>query len=297
MAVNYEVLQMKVIAIGEIIFDIFGEESKIGGAPLNFCAHCARLGAESAIVSSVGGDKLGENALATLKNFGVKTDFVRKNAFPTGQCLVTLKNGTPEYNVLRPAAYDKITADNEMIKEISSFNADVFAFGTLIQRDPVSRKAVKDIIQNCKFPHIFCDINLRPGCFDAESTRICLENADILKISSEEEPLLAEFGFYEQSADKRKTVLNICDKFPNIEILLFTKGENGSLVYSKAENGFYDVPSVKTEVVSTVGAGDSYSAAFICEYFKSGNILKAAEAGAALSSFVVSRKEAVPQSE
>lgn len=290
-------LLMKIIAIGEIIFDIFESEAKIGGAPLNFCAHCARLGAESAIISAVGGDILGEKALDSLRKFGVKTDFVRKNEYPTGQCLVTLKDGTPEYNVLRPAAYDKIKIDDEMINAVSDFNADVFAFGTLIQRDPVSGKAVSDILENGRFPHIFCDINLRPGCYNEKTCLRCLENADILKISAEEEPLLSKFGFYERSENERETIPNICRNFPNIKILLFTKGENGSLVYEKRGNRFYDIPRVKAEVVSTVGAGDSYSAAFICEYFKSGNIRYAAEAGAALSSFVVSRKEAVPQAE
>lgn len=285
---------MKILAIGEIIFDIFNGEAEIGGAPLNFCAHSAALGAESAIVSAVGEDALGEQALHRIKEFGISNLFIQKNSFPTGQCLVTVNNGNPQYDVLCPAAYDKINAEDNIIKSIIEFGADVFAFGTLVQRDAVSRKAVRDILDSCRFSDVFCDVNLRKSCYDKDSCLCCLENASILKISSEEEPLLAEFGFYECGENERETIFNICKAFENIKIVLFTKGENGSVIFDKSSNQYYDIHSVKTNVVSTVGAGDSYSAAFMCEYFKSGDIEKAGRAGAALSAFVVAHREAVP---
>lgn len=280
---------MKILAIGEIIFDIFNGEAEIGGAPLNFCAHCAALGAESALISATGNDMLGETALNELRNFGVETQFVQKNSCATGQCIVTVKNGAPEYNVLRPAAYDKIIADNK------SYCADVFAFGTLIQRDEVSRKAVKSILKSGTFKEVFCDINLRKDCYNEKSCRMCLENATILKISDEEEPLLHQFGLYEIKDSERETIRSICDAFGNIRLVLYTKAENGSLIYDKTTNKFYEIPAVKTNVVSTVGAGDSYSAAFLCKYFTSGDIKSAAEAGAKLSAFVVSHRGAVPK--
>lgn len=280
---------MKILAIGEIIFDIFDGEAEIGGAPLNFCAHCAALGADSAIISAVGNDNLGEAALENLGRFGVNTEHVQRNDLPTGQCIVTVKNGNPEYNVLRPVAYDKIQISEE------KFVADVFAFGTLIQRDETSQNAVKNILSGGTFSEIFCDVNLRPDCYSEESCRLCLENATILKISAEEEPLLREFGFYNDADSEKEIVKSICDKFCNVRLVLYTKGENGSLIYDKAENKFYEIPAVRAEVVSTVGAGDSYSAAFLCEYLKSGNITDAAKAGSALSAIVVSHREAVPR--
>ncbi len=282
---------MKIIAIGEIIFDIFNGEAEIGGAPLNFCAHCAALGAESALISAIGNDELGTKALNELKNFGVDTQYVQKNSFPTGQCIVTVKNGKPEYNVLRPTAYDKIVSTNEKLR------ADVFAFGTLIQRDDESLKATQNILQNGEFGEIFCDINLRNGCYDADSCRLCLENATILKISDEEEPMLRGFGFYKTEEAEKDIIKSICNAFSNIRLILYTKGENGSTIYDKSNNKFYDISAVKADVVSTVGAGDSYSAAFLCEYLKSGDIKASAEAGAKLSAFVVAHRGAVPKSE
>ena len=280
---------MKILAIGEIIFDIFNGEAEIGGAPLNFCAHCAVLGAESALISATGNDDLAVTALTKLTEFGVNTEYVQKNDFVTGQCIVTVKNGIPEYNVLRPAAYDKISITE------NNYEADVFAFGTLIQRDEISRQAVRNILENGDFKEIFCDINLRAGCYDQESCRLCFENATILKLSEEEEPLLHNFGLYGIKNSERETVKSICKKFDNIRLVLYTKGDDGSLIYDKQDNKFYDIPAIETEVVSTVGAGDSYSAAFLCEYMKTKDIAAAGEAGAKLSAFVVAHRGAVPK--
>ncbi len=285
---------MKIIAIGEIIFDIFNGEAEIGGAPLNFCAHCSMLGEKSALVSATGRDNLAQTAINHLKNFGVETVFVTENNYPTGKCIVTVNNGIPNYGVIRPTAYDKIELSDDIVEKIKEYNADIFAFGTLIQRDEVSRNAVKKILSECKFPYVFCDVNLRPDCFDKESCLLCLENADIIKISEEEEPILSDFGLYDIGETERETVKNICRKFDNIKLVMFTKGENGSLIYEAENDEFYDIPCAEAKVVSTVGAGDSYSAAFLCEYFKSGDILKAGIAGANLSAFVVSHREAVP---
>ncbi len=285
---------MKIMAIGEIIFDIFNGEAEIGGAPLNFCAHCAMQGAESALLSATGKDELASDAKNYLEKFGVETSFVSENDHPTGKCIVTVNNGVPSYNVLRPVAYDKIEISDDKLEKIKEYSPDIFAFGTLIQRDEVSRNAVKRILEECNFSHIFCDVNLRPDCYDRDSCLLCLENADILKISEEEEPILSQFGLYDIGKTEKETVKNICGSFENIKLVLFTKGENGSLIYDAENDELFDIPCAEASVVSTVGAGDSYSAAFLCEYFRSGDILKSGKAGAELSSFVVSHREAVP---
>lgn len=280
---------MKILAIGEIIFDVFDGEAEIGGAPLNFCAHCAALGADASIISAVGNDALGWVALENLRKFGVNTEYVQTNDLPTGQCIVTLRNGVPEYNVLRPVAYDRIQTPDVRLE------ADMLAFGTLIQRDPVSRNTLRNILANGKYNDIFCDINLRKNCYDEESCLLCFENATILKISEEEEPLLHKYGLYTCGKTEKETLKSICKRFDNVKLILFTKGENGSVVYNKTEEKFYEFSAVKTKVISTVGAGDSYSAAFLCEYMKSKDLISAAKSGAKLSAFVVSHREAVPE--
>lgn len=289
-------LNLKILSIGEIIFDIYGSEAVIGGAPLNFCAHCALLGAEAALISAVGKDEFASEAIKRLKGFGVNTDFICTASADTGKCIVTTdKNGIPSYDVIRPAAYDRIGLSGEMIKKIKEFGADVFAFGTLIQREKASRDALTAILEACRFDEIICDINLRNNCHDRGSCLNCLTNATILKLSDEEEPILAEYGFYEKCSSPENTVRAITGKFPNIRTVLYTMGEKGSLIYDRKSDEFFRFTPEKVKAVSTVGAGDSYSAAFICEYLKSGDIRKAGEAGTKLSAFVVSRREAVPE--
>lgn len=282
---------MRILAIGEIIFDIFGDDAVIGGAPLNFCAHCVACGAQAALVSGIGADEYGAKALAEINGFGVDTAFIGTNALETGKCIVTVdENGSPSYNVLRPAAYDAAEADIASIKE---YGAEVFAFGTLIQREEKSRNAVRRILAECDFSEIFCDINLRENCYDRESCLLCLENATILKLSSEEEPLLARFEFYETSENEEEMLRNIASRFGNLRLIILTKGENGSLIYNVADCSFEYVEAVAAQVVSTVGAGDSYSAAFLCEYLKSSDAAEAGRAGARLSAAVVSQKGAI----
>ena len=281
---------MKILAIGEIIFDIFGNEAVIGGAPLNFCAHCVACGAKAALVSGVGNDEYGDRALEIIKDFGVETAFIGRNSFEPGKCIVTVENGNPSFNVLRPSAYDAIDADVVAIKE---YGAEIFAFGTLIQREETSRNAVRSILAQCDFKEIFCDINLRQNCYDRESCLLCLENATILKLSDEEEPLLAEFGFYDSSQNEEELLANIASRFSNLRLVILTKGENGSLVYDAVSKKFERFEAVSATVISTVGAGDSYSAAFLCEYLESRDVSKAGRAGAERSALVVSQKGAI----
>lgn len=284
--------KMRILAIGEIIFDIFGDEAEMGGAPLNFCAHAAALGAETALISAVGRDDLSEEAFRRIRAYGVNTGFIENNDYPTGQCIVTLKNGSPSYDVVTPAAYDFVEADIEKIK---AYSADVFAFGTLIQRNEKSRKAVEKILDNCSFTHVFCDVNLRQNCYEKDTCLRCLENATILKVSDEEEPLLNGFGLYESSENPTEILKNICEKYRNIKLIIYTKGERGSVVYSSEKDEYYAFEAEKADVISTVGAGDSYSAAFLCEYLKNGDVTAAGKAGSALSAKVVSHREAVPE--
>ena len=175
---------MKILSLGEIIWDIYESEKCIGGAPLNFSAHAALLGADSFLLSAVGGDSLAEPATEALKAFGVKTDYVTTVAEkPTGKCLVSLdKKGVPSYALAEDVAYDYLASD-------ASFEGfDAFSFGTLIQRSEGNRALIKQILANNKFPHIFCDLNLRKPFYDKESALLCAENATILKISREELP-------------------------------------------------------------------------------------------------------------
>ena len=209
----------KILTFGEIIWDVYPDKSIIGGAGLNFAAHSAKCGAESYILSAVGCDKLGDEALSATEGFGVNHDFITRCNAPTGQCLVTLgERGIPSYNVLSDVAYDNITLTDEKIREIDTHGFDAVYFGTLIQRSGVTRKAMRDLLASCSFKEIICDVNLRKGCFDSDSALFCLEHATVLKISDEEEPTLRQFGYYAPDGDSPESIAAaIADRFSNIK--------------------------------------------------------------------------------
>ncbi len=277
---------MKILSFGEIIWDVYETEKFIGGAPLNLAAHCSNQGAESFMLSSVGNDDLGKRALEEVKSFNVKTDFVLVNKEKeTGKCIVTLnKNGVPSYNVLTDVAYDYIKAP----ENINNSKFDVFCFGTLALRSKENLETVKTILKNSNIKKIYCDINIRPPFFSDETILFALENANILKISDEELHYVTDVCGLKESED-------IAEKYSNLEFILLTQGENGATVYDCKNKKAYIEKAPKVEVKSTVGAGDSFGATFICEYFKTNDIQKSLKKATEISAFVVSKKEAIPE--
>ncbi|MGI6754126.1 MAG: carbohydrate kinase family protein, partial [Eubacteriales bacterium] len=179
----------------------------------------------------------------------------------------------------------------------SRMNFDALYFGTLIQR-LASSEAIRLILENCFFYEVFCDINLRRDCYSRAGVETCFANATVLKISAEEEPLVREMEFYEPppvGAGYYEAVSKeLCRRYPLIKVVIFTMGENGSFAYEKATGKSYFAPAVPCRVVSTVGAGDSYSAAWFTAWYGGKTIPDAMRAASVLSSFVTAHKDAVP---
>lgn len=288
---------MKILSFGEIIWDIYENGRFIGGAGLNFAAHSAKCKADSFMLSGVGNDELGKSAKKKTREFGVNADFIKKSDKKTGQCIVTLdENATPCYNVLEDTAYDNIIITDNDIEKIKGLHFDALYFGTLIQRNSVSKEALKKICENCTFPEIVCDINLRKNCYDSESVEFCFKNATVLKISEEEEPLLKELGIYSSNLNSLEDICEeICEKYSNIRYIIFTLGEKGALVYSSKDKKVFKESGVKVKVRSTVGAGDSFFAAWTASYLSGKSVEEATKRAIKLSSFVVSNTDAIPE--
>ncbi len=277
---------MKILSFGEIIWDVYENEKFIGGAPLNLAAHCSKQGANSFMLSSVGNDDLGKDALIEVKNFNVKTDFVSvNNEKETGKCIVTLnKNGVPSYNVLTDVAYDYIKIPDN----INNFQFDVFCFGTLALRSSENLETVKSILKKSNIKKVYCDINIRPPFFSDETILFALENANILKVSDEE-------LHYVTKACKYNKLSDISQKYDNLEFILLTQGDKGATVYDCKNKKAYSQTAPKVKVASSVGAGDSFGATFLCEYFKTNDISRSLKKSIEISAFVVSKKEAIPE--
>lgn len=280
---------MKLLSFGEILFDVFPDKACIGGAPLNLAAHFALQGGKAYILSAVGKDALGEKALNEVEDLLIDTEYVNVlSDKATGQCLVTLdENKIPSYNLLSDVAYDYIDVGD--IKE----KFDIFSFGTLSLRSAQNIKTVKKVIASGACVDIYTDLNIRAPHYSKDSVMLCLENATILKVSDEELPVVTEIAF-NKKCDIDEAFKLFAESFEQLKVIIITAGANGAYAYDCKSKKKYYSPIVKTSVVSTVGAGDSFGATFLAQYFKGEDMQTCLDTASKVSAFVVSNTSAIP---
>ena len=280
---------MKIVAFGEILFDVVNGEHKLGGAPFNFCAHSAKLGTKSAILSAVGNDEWGEVALDSARSFGVDIGLVKHTEYPTGMCIATVKDGEPSYDLDGDYAYDHIALSES---ELNSLDGDVFYFGTLAERSDESRGTLYRILDSCEFKTVFYDMNLRKSYY----TRAMLEKnffaSDIVKVNRDELEYIKNENFV--SGGGSEFFKAFCLKY-RIGYLLVTLDSDGAMIYSLEADKVYRFAAEKQKVVSAIGAGDSFSACFLYNFMSGADIMKCLERACALGGYVVGFEGAIPE--
>ncbi|MBQ8392917.1 MAG: hypothetical protein IJX51_04005 [Clostridia bacterium] len=283
---------MKILSFGEIIWDIYPDKSCIGGAPLNFSAHTAKRGADSYLLSSVGDDDLGREALLWLDRFGVKRELVSTiKDMPTGKCRVSLdKMGIPKYIMEENTAYDSI----ELTGEVLSSHFDALSFGTLALRNDKNRHSIAEMLEKHIADTVFCDLNLRYPFYTEDTVRFALENTNILKINDIELNYLRSEILNSRELDYFCILQRLCSEYKSIEIIILTYGEKGAYVYSASDGKIIYRQAKKADVISTVGAGDSFGAVFLTEYLFGKELETCLDSAICVSAQVVSHKEAVP---
>lgn len=280
---------MKVAAFGELLWDVVEGQNLIGGAPFNFAAHAVQCGIGAAIVSALGKDNLGERALKEVKRLNVESQFLQFADKPTGTVNVTLKKGQPSYQIIEKVAYDFIDSLALDIGALKTY--DHFYFGSLSQRNVVSRASLKHIIDQCQFGTIFLDVNLRQNYYSVETLDFSLRRCTILKLNEDEVKILSKLLFFKLLKPKAFST-TILEYFPNIQSIIVTLGGKGCLVYNQSE--FVRIHSQPIQVEDTIGAGDSFSAAFLSHYVQNKNVKQAAQFANRIGGFVASSKGAIP---
>lgn len=281
---------MNVLAFGEILWDVYPDRKCLGGAPLNFAAHLARHGERSFMLSAVGDDRLGAEALAQVRQWGVSTEHIA--VLPekqTGCCLVTLDERlVPSYNLLRDVAYDHIPCDN------LSGEFDVLYFGTLALRSEANRRTLEKLLAERQFKEVFVDVNIRPPFYSAETVRFAVENATILKVSEEELPVLWAALGSDAATDYEAAAKQLAASFKNLSCVIMTLGEKGAYVLLCKDGAACHRDSEAVEVRSTVGAGDSFCAAFLAKHLQGCPMDACLKHAVKVAGFVVSEYDAVP---
>lgn len=247
--------KLKAVAYGEVLWDVFDQVKKIGGAPLNVALRMKTLGCDVAMISCVGNDQDGDAIIDQVKSMGLETNAIMQSEnFPTGLVNVTLnERGSATYEINYPSAWDKIVL-NDFAKKVVA-DADVLIYGSLVCRDEVSRKSLEELLKT-KVYKVF-DVNLRKPHYSYEILEQLMHSADFIKFNDEELLEIAK-AMHSPFTSLEENMQFIADKTKATGICV-TKGKHGALLLW--DEKIYENTGYPVQVADTVGAGDSFLAA------------------------------------
>lgn len=281
-----------VVGIGEALWDILPEGKKLGGAPANFAYHVSQFGLKSQVVSAIGDDKLGNEITENFQDKALNS-LIETVAYPTGTVQVQLDAaGVPCYDIKENVAWDNIPF-TDRLRQLAQDTCAV-CYGSLAQRNIVSRETIHaflDAMPEEQGRYKIFDINLRQGFYTKEIICNSMRRCNILKINDEELITVSRmFGY--PGIDLQDKCWILLAKY-KLEILILTCGVNGSYVFTPGNVSFVETPQVT--VADTVGAGDSFTAAFISALLKGKTVKEAHQLAVNVSAYVCTQNGAMPR--
>lgn len=280
-----------VVGMGEALWDVLPEGKKIGGAPANFAYHVSQFGLPSCVVSAIGDDALGKEIIENFTSKGLD-QLIAEVPYPTGTVQVEIdQTGIPLYDIKENVAWDNIPYTEHL--DALAKRTKAVCFGSLAQRNVVSRNTINHFLDTMPKDNdslIVFDVNLRQGFYNKEILCKSMQNCNILKINDEELITVSRmFGY--PGIDLQDKCWILLGKY-NLKMLILTCGINGSYVFTPGNVSFQPTP--KVEVADTVGAGDSFTAAFIASILKGKSVTEAHTIAVKTSAFVCTQKGAMP---
>lgn len=280
-----------VVGMGEALWDVLPEGKKIGGAPANFAYHVSQFGLPSCVVSAIGDDALGKEIIENFTSKGLD-QLIAEVPYPTGTVQVEIdQTGIPLYDIKENVAWDNIPYTEHL--DALAKRTKAVCFGSLAQRNVVSRNTINHFLDTMPKDDdslIVFDVNLRQGFYNKEILCKSMQNCNILKINEEELITVSRmFGY--PGIDLQDKCWILLGKY-NLKMLILTCGINGSYVFTPGNVSFQPTP--KVEVADTVGAGDSFTAAFIASILKGKSVTEAHSIAVKTSAFVCTQKGAMP---
>ena len=280
-----------VVGMGEALWDVLPEGKKIGGAPANFAYHVSQFGLPSCVVSAIGDDALGKEIIENFTSKGLD-QLIAEVPYPTGTVQVEIDQpGIPLYDIKENVAWDNIPYTEHL--DALAKRTKAVCFGSLAQRNVVSRETINHFLDTMPKDDdslIVFDVNLRQGFYNKEILCKSMQNCNILKINDEELITVSRmFGY--PGIDLQDKCWILLGKY-NLKMLILTCGINGSYVFTPGNVSFQPTP--KVEVADTVGAGDSFTAAFIASILKGKSVTEAHSIAVKTSAYVCTQKGAMP---
>jgi fructokinase len=250
---------MKIISLGEVLWDILPSREHLGGAPFNFAWHAHNLGHEVCFVSAVGNDQRGSQTLEQMEDLGLSARFVRRvSDHPTGTVTATLDSiRSPQYVIHRPAAYEFPALGLAEFEALLNPTPAWIYFGTLQQMSAPARDILLKVMAAVPAAKRFYDVNLRVNCFTPELVRNLALHAHILKLNEQEIPVLREIGGFQ--GDSLEQFCRGCLRAFQLDAVCVTLGPKGCAL--SLGNEYLEAPGCAISVADTIGAGDGFSAA------------------------------------
>ena len=280
-----------IVGIGEALWDVLPEGKKIGGAPANFAYHVSQFGLESCAVSAVGDDELGKEIRSNLEEKKLQT-LIETVPYPTGTVQVEIdKLGVPQYDIKENVAWDNIPFTPQ-IEELAH-RTKAICFGSLAQRNEVSRNTIEQFIEampKTEDTLIVFDVNLRQSFYSRDVLDRSMKRCNVLKINDEELITISRMLGY-QGTDLQSKCWILLGRY-HLKMLILTCGVNGSYVFTPGSMSFIATPKVK--VADTVGAGDSFTGAFVASILKGLSVADAHQKAVNVSAFVCTQRGAMP---
>ena len=285
-----------VIGLGELLWDLFPQGKKLGGAPANFAYIASLLGDDGIPASRLGRDLLGDEALLRLTELNLPASFIQEDAdHPTGTVNVLVDDrGQPRFDIKEGVAWDFLEWTPQW--QILAEQAEAVCFGSLAQRSPRSRSTIRNFLKATRPEAVrVFDVNLRQNFYNPEILSESMKLATIVKLNHEELPKIARvlglklgesnFGEHESTAQRLVGLYNL-------KLICITRGEAGSLLVTAREQ--HSHPGVRVRVADTVGAGDAFTAALLHEYLCGASLESMNEIANRMGAWVASEVGATP---
>lgn len=269
-------MSKKIVAFGELVWDIFQDGKQLGGAPVNLVYRVNSYGDQGFLLSRIGNDELGREALAQLKKLEISDEHVQTDpVFPTGTANVRVgSEGRADYIIDPDMAFDHIEFTADALRIVR--DADCLVFGTLVQRYGISKNTLRELLNEAPQPIKYLDLKLRKNCYSRPVLEASLKAADILRVKENElYTLKSDLGLFE--FETRALAQEVINEY-GIGIVLVTKSKSGACAITR-EGDYLEDPGYKIDLMDTVGSGSAFSAGFLHIYLESRDIFEALRFG------------------
>ncbi len=293
-----------ILGIGELLWDVFPDGMSLGGAPANFAVMAGRMGDRAAILSRIGRDELGRQAMDRLAPLPVETGSLQVDpAHETGRVTVSFVDREPRYTIHEPAAWDFLELSDQWVQ--LARRADAICFGSLAQRNPQSRQTIQTLAAEAPAACIrIFDVNLRPPFYSAEVLQESLELATVVKMNAAEASLLLDLlgltvnGHLAGDAARMGTehllgaAERLLGEFPALRMVAITRGAHGSLLVNRDE--WDEHPGFSVKVADAIGTGDAFTAAIAHYLLRGAGLAALNQAGNRWGGWMASQSGAMP---